>query len=294
MNYSIKFLFNMCCFCDTISAMKSKISFLTILVMMLGMNCAGASECIDDDCELSSTVVTEEISESVDFLEPQKTSGSIWSVENITTNDSQYDCEYDYNCPFTTADECEIWYKKPIHKEYVAPREPRINPIKIEDMIYAVEQSTQISANNAVFAPLVERYKMLISASKACCTEGIIYKMHNKKASDNQIYRFLKDDANYFAVGTRCLVMNNNDISSNYSNGVNGEMVTDVRNTCLCKNREWFNSLLAPFKDLYKSVPSFESSDFNYTYSDGMRRNITVSVNQDVQNTINMLSECPD
>lgn len=275
--------------------MKSRISFLTILVMMLGINYAGASECVDNDCELSSVVVSEEQEiEPVDFLEPQKTSDSIWSVQNVTNDDSQYDCEHDYNCPFATESECEIWYKKPIYTESVAPREPRINPIKIDDMIYVLENGTQISANNAVFAPLVERYKMLINASKACCSEGIIYKMHNKNASDRQIYNFLKDDANYFAVGTRCLVMNNNDISANYSNGVSGEMVTNVRNTCLCKNRKWFDSLLAPFEILYQSVPSFKSSAFDYTYSDGMRRDVTVYINQDVQNTLNMLAECPD
>lgn len=269
--------------------MKNKISFLAITAIALGVNYASASECIGDDCELSSVIVEEEIT-PVDILKPQSVSDTIWSTENISVDD----CEYDYDCPFATEQECDVWYKKPVYKESVAPREPRINVFKTDEIIYALENGTNISANNAVFAPLVERYKMLINASKACCTDGIIYKLHVKDASENQIYKFLKDDANYYAVGTRCLVMNNDNITNSYSNGVNGDMVRDVRNTCLCKNRKWFDSLLAPFIEIYKSVPSFESSAFNYSYTDSMQRNISISINQDVQNTLNMLSECPD
>ena len=271
--------------------MKNKISFLTAVVVMLGINYASASECVDDDCELSPVVIEENI-ETVDFLEPKETSDSIWATQYV--DKSQEVCEYDYNCPFSTEQECDIWYKKPVYKESVAPREPRINPIKMDDILYAVSVSCDVSANDPVFAPLVERYKMLMRASKSCCSEGILYKMRLQKASDKKIYNFLKDDANYFAVGTRCLVMDNYDISPKYSNGVNDDMIIDVRNTCLCKNRQWFDSLLAPFNDIYATVPEFKSKAFNYTYVDGMHRNITVSVNEDVQTALNMLSNCPD
>ncbi len=265
--------------------------------MMLGINYATASECIDDDCELATTIVTEtesEIPEQIDILEPQQSSNMIWAVQDTENTDSQYDCEYDYSCPFATDEECAVWYKKPVYKESVSPRAPRINSFKTENIIYALQNNVNMSANNAVFAPLIERYKMLMRASKSCCSEGIIYKLHEKDASDAQIYGFLKDDANYFAVGTRCLVMNNDDIDANYSNGVNGAMVTAVRNTCLCKNRHWFDSLLAPFSEIYQQVPEFKSAAFDYRYKDGLNRNITVSVNNDVQNTINMLASCPD
>lgn len=264
--------------------------------MALGVNYALASECVGNDCELSSLIVKEEIieEESVDVLKPQKTSDTLWASQTATTDTSYDDCEYDYNCPFATTEECDIWYKKPIYKESVAPREPRINPFKVDEIIYALESNTQISANNTVFAPLVERYKMLMNASKACCTDGIIYKMRNKNTSDKQVYSFLKDDANNYAVGSRCLVMNDDNIAPNYSNGVDGEMVTDVRNTCLCKNRQWFKSLLTPFDSIYKQVPSFKTSAFEYNYTDGMNRNITVSINEDVQNTLNLLANCPD
>lgn len=287
-----KYLFNNDYFCDTIRIMKNKISFLAVLAIALGVNCANASECVDDDCELNPVVVVEE-SETVDVLEPNEVTETIWATDTKEQSE-QIDCEYDFNCPFDSADECAIWYQKPVYKQAVNPRGPHINPIKTDDIIYALNTQPNASANNTVFAPLVDRYKMLMRASKACCTEGIIYKLHTENATDDQIYRFLKDDANRFAVGSRCLVMNNENLASSYSNGVNGKMVGDVRNACLCKNREWFDSLLSPFNDIYNRVPEFQSAPFDYTYTDGLKREITVSINTDVQNTMNMLESCPD
>jgi len=269
--------------------MKNKISFLAMIAIALGVNYAKASDCIDEDCELKPVVVVAE-SETVDVLEPHEISENVW----VSSVEKQSDCEYDFNCPFDSADECAVWYQKPVYSQAVNPRGPRINPMKTDNIVYALNTNTNASANDSVFAPLVDRYKMLMRASKACCSEGIIYKLHEKSATDEQIYKFLKDDANRFAVGSRCLVMNNEDLASSYSNGVNGKMVGDVRNACLCKNREWFDSLLAPFNDIYNRVPEFQSALFNYTYTDGLKREITVSINTDVQNTMNMLESCPD
>ena len=80
---------------------------------------------------------------------------------------------------------------------------------------------------------------------------------------------------------------------SKYSNGVTGQMLADVRNACLCKNHKWFDTLLQPFNDIYDRAPEFQRTSFTYKYIDGMQREITVSVNDDVQKTIGMLSACP-
>ena len=202
-------------------------------------------------------------------------------------------CQYDYNCPFESAEECAIWYKKPMYKTTLAPRAPHINPVRVDDMIYAIYSDANISGNDDIMSPLMQRYHMLMNASDACCTSGIIYKMRENGADDKDVYKFLKNDANRFAITKRCMVMGNEDIASRYSNGVNGQMVADVRNACLCKNHQWFESLLQPFNDIYERVPEFKESEFSYTYIDGMQREIHVSVNEEVQKTLELLSACP-
>jgi len=71
------------------------------------------------------------------------------------------------------------------------------------------------------------------------------------------------------------------------------EMMADVRNTCLCKSRDWFDSLLAPFAQMYAAAPEFKSQPFAFAYQDGLQRTVTVSINRDVRNVMYLLSACP-
>ena len=262
--------------------MKNKISFLAVLAIALNANCVYASECIGDDCEITPV----EVMEPADILMPVQ-------YEINWTETTQPVCQYDYNCPFENADECAIWYKKPVYKATLAPRAPHINPVRVDDMIIAIYSNINISGNDEVMSPLMQRYHMLRNASDACCTSGIIYKMRENGADDESVYEFLKDDANHFAITKRCLVTADEDIASTYSNGVTGRMVADVRNACLCKNRQWFDSLLQPFNDIYESVPKFQSMPFTYKYTDDMQRDLTVQVNREVQTALGLLSVCP-
>ena len=70
-------------------------------------------------------------------------------------------------------------------------------------------------------------------------------------------------------------------------------VAADVRNGCLCRGRQWFSAMLAPFQQVYSALPEFKNTQFNYTYKDGLQREITVSINNDVQNVLKQLSQCP-
>lgn len=275
---TINFLFQTSVFYDKIVVMKNKISFLAIMAIALNVNYVYASECVGEDCELTPVEIIEEINWALPTQE-------VCEIESL--------CEHDYNCPFDSAEACAVWYKKPAYKTTVAPRAPHMNPAVIDDTIFAIYSYDEVNANDSEMAPLTARYNMLMKASDACCTSGIIYKMRQNGASDKAIYEFLKNDANYFAITKRCMVMADEDISYRYSNGVDGAMVTEVRDLCLCKNQKWFISLLQPFGDIYERVPEFATEPFTYSYTDGMGRPITVSINEDVQKTINILSSCP-
>jgi len=284
--------------------MKRYVSFLSLLIIAFGINFANASECVDDGCEIDEDIVAEEIApeyetvgiiETTDVLEPEMPDGNLWFDDfdyDISAN--KYTCYYDYNCPFETATECAIWYRKPVYNETVAPRLPHLNPVKTDGILATLTFKGTISANDAMAKPLLERYQILMRASRACCTEGIIHQLRTIKTKDKKIYNFLKDDANRFAVGARCLVTSNEEIYDSYSYGVTGDMVAAVRNSCLCKNRQWFDTLLEPFYDLYQLAPEFEQMPFYYTYLDGFQREITVSVNDDVQSVLELLQYCPD
>lgn len=274
--------------------MKNTISIFAILAFAFGATCAGASECIDEDCELEQFVFEETIEE-----EPEEV--ILWSaadyeeIKKPVVSETVEVCEEtSYECPFHTVKECEIWMKKPVYSETVAPRAPHLNSLRMDEILYAINSSSSYSANDAAFKPLVDRYKMLIRASRACCMDGIIYKMHQNKLEDDKIYQFLKDDANTFAITQRCLLTTNDEILRNYSSGVDGKIVADVRNACLCKNRDWFINLLEPFNDIYYRAPQFEPDPFVYEYTDSMGRELTVYINDDVHTVMEMLAACPE
>ena len=278
--------------------MKTKISFLAVVAVVLGISNINASECVGDDCDFQPIIVEQNI-EPMDFIESdEQLMPIVVDTKPIETYDTceyteEKTCIYDYNCPFTTAEECAIWYKKPAYKTNLTPRAPHFNDVRIEEMLYAIYANYDITGNDEVMSPLVDRYKILMQASHACCAEGIIYKMRKNGASNKKIYQFLKDDTNYYAVTSRCMVMDEAEFQSSYSNGVNKKMVTEVRNACLCKNRQWFESLLQPFFDLYYRAPMFEERPFLYSYIDDMQRPVTVYINEDVRTTMSLINTCP-
>lgn len=196
-------------------------------------------------------------------------------------------------CPFETETECEIWRRKPIVRETVSPRSPKIRADKMDEFIAAARMDKNITANHPLAAPLLERYKMLMGSANACCTDGMAYSLKQAGASDGLVYKFLSDDANFYGLGARCLMITDAELDAKYPNTATAMVVADVRNGCLCRGRQWFYAMLAPFQQAYSAFPEFKDYKFNYTYTDGLQREITVSVNNDVQNVLKQLSVCP-
>ena len=292
--------------------MKRYISILSILACVFGSNYVRASECVGDECYIDEYdensdeyIENTDVSQSeyasdykIDVLRPIEPDTNNWveiEEDKCETCDIIEDSfiTFDYNCPFETAQECKVWSQKPIYNTVVAPRNPHINYIKLDGILATLTFNGTISANDAIAKPLLNRYLALMRASRTCCNEGIIYKMRTKEFNNKKIYNFLKDDVNEYAVGARCMMMDDSEISDWYSYDVTGDMVADVRDSCLCKNRKWIDSLLKPFFDLYQMAPDFEYMPFYYTYYDGFQREITVSVNDDVKKVMELLSYCP-
>ena len=96
-----------------------------------------------------------------------------------------------------------------------------------------------------------------------------------------------------FSDGSRCLMMTDKELDTKYPNTATAAVAADVRNGCLCRGRQWFSAMLAPFQQVYNEIPEFKDAQFNYTYKDGLQREITVSVNNDVQNVLKQLAQCP-
>lgn len=256
--------------------MKNKIFILSSLIATFGVAPAVASDCIGDGCDIEIPVIVED-----------------YDCEFIV--DDEFSCGIALGpiCPFDTDIECEIWRRKPIVSESINPHSPRLNNIVMENVIDAIGCDPKISANDETMAPLTRRYKLLQQSANVCCKEGFAHKMRVHDASDDLVYKFLADDANFYGFGARCLMMDDNEISGIFSSKQDIMSASDVRNECLCQNRDWYRALLRPFETLYSLSPEFAASAFYYTYTDGLGREIKISVNEDVQNVLSQLNACP-
>jgi hypothetical protein len=237
-----------------------------------------------------------------DLLAPKKPSDDLWFA-NMSKPRPEYVAQdmteivwntfYDDGCPFETQTECEIWRRKPIVRESVSPRSPKIRDANMDEFLDAANCNIHITANEPVAAPLLDRYKMLMRSAQACCTDGLVHSLKQAGASDGLVYKFMADDANFYGFGARCLMMTDKELDTKYPNTATAVVAADVRNGCLCRGRQWFNAMLAPFEQAYREMPEFKNAQFNYTYTDGLQRQITVSVNNDVQNVLQQLANCP-
>ena len=88
-------------------------------------------------------------------------------------------------------------------------------------------------------------------------------------------------------------MMSDAEIDEKYSGTATAATIADVRNGCLCRGRQWFTAMLAPFVDLWNMSPEFEASPFYWTYIDGLQREVTVAINDDVQNVLDQIATCP-
>lgn len=263
--------------------MKKIYSCFVLLLLVLNVRYAYSSDCVGADCNLTTPqkVITDNVvKHDINVID--------YGVITISS------CSLYNNCPFKTKKECNIWRKKPMVNEVVSPRSPTIDPISIHDFVLAASNNINITANDFVSYPLLERYKMLMRASSACCQDGLVYKMREKNSTDKDIYSFLTKDINSnISISDSCLVLDDGYLYENDSYSVlNADDVIGIRNTCLCKSRQWFAYLLKPFEDIYELLPEFKSADFSYTYTDGLLRTRTVSINKEVQNVLSQIKKC--
>ena len=239
-----------------------------------------------------------------ELLAPKKPCDNLWTDDVVAPRDAYTAQDMtetvqavfgatDDGCPFETETECNIWRRKPIVRETVSPRSPKLQDARMAEFVAAASCNTDIDATDPAAEPLVARYKMLMNSANACCTDGLVYSLKRAGASDGLVYKFMADDANFYGFGARCLMMTDKELDTKYPNTATAAVAADVRNGCLCRGRQWFNAMLAPFNDAYAAVPEFKDAKFNYTYTDGVGREITVSINNDVQNVMYQLTLCP-
>lgn len=248
---------------DIIPNMNKLLCFFAVFVFAFGANASDNLEMIVSK-EVSiqhqpeSFVGVEEL-----FLAPSAPNGNLWSASKEFQEKISF-----IGCPFQTNWECNIWKRKPTVMETIAL------------------PARHISKNGDYKVALLKRYNALMQAGRICCIAGMESKLKNAGATPGLIYKFMVDDANFYGFGDRCLMTTDEKLEEKYPQTATAAAVSDVRDTCLCQRRDYFDALLAPFDD-------FPDEEYEYSYHDGLKREIKVSVSEDVRIVKEQLTRCP-
>ncbi|MGI5845678.1 MAG: hypothetical protein ACOX7D_00640 [Alphaproteobacteria bacterium] len=196
------------------------------------------------------------------LLEPNNITENLWAnVKQSRILESR--------CPFQSSWECNIWKKK---------------PTVIETMVLPARH---IKKDRNYHNALIKRYETLMQVTNICCVSGMEYRLKKAGADQNLIYKFMTDDANFYGFGDRCLMMSDKSLEERHPKSATVQMVAEVRDTCLCQRRDYFDALLAPFDD-------FPDEKYEYSYYDGLKREVQVSISDDVKFIKEQLVRCPE
>ena len=244
----------------------------------------------EEDIEFSQTFGNEEIEEMFRDREARREAltPSNWQ---FTYQETTWMAHPEYqNCPFEHEFECQIWLTKPVVRVTTGSR--NLGSPNINKMIVLMRAGNGFSATAPTAKPLLNRYRALQSLATACCTSGLTHSLESAGASQALVYRFLIDDANFYQFGERCMMVHDWELDM-LENRAMAYAVGDVRNTCLCRHREYLEALLAPFVEIYNAHPPFAQDDFMWSYRDGLNRCVTVAINREVQFVLWQLRQCP-
>ena len=277
-----------------------KIFLICCLCFFAAQICAPAtsraSDCGADDCE--SFDLVEEV------LTPNRPQENLWTSETVDKyvadkqmiplagNQTLADVQQNwlasdalpFGCPFQTKSDCDIWLSKPTFSATVALPTRSLRPEQIDDLRNAIA-SGSIDMNSDAARPMMARYKRLMAMSSSCCKNGMIEKLQSAGATPGLVYKFLVDDANFYGFTERCMMMTDAELQQKYPRTATANAVSNVRNSCVCLQRDYLDALLAPFDQ-------FSNVDFVYSWTDGLNRPRTVSISQDVRAVQMQLANC--
>lgn len=138
-----------------------------------------------------------------------------------------------------------------------------------------------------------DMYHSLYRQGKYCCAYNTAQTMKRTNVHDKLIYKFLVDDINFYNSYNRCIFMSDEDVHNTFDISETAFLIKNIRNECVCNNKEKFLDKIKIFEAVYCQTPSFKNKQLTYKIKDDFGRIICKDVNRDIQVLKNLLRRCP-
>ncbi len=182
--------------------------------------------------------------------------------------------------------------KKPAYS--VSPIDLKMNDVYIDDVIERIKDAgDNLDLIKDELLVIRKKYIEILSLSRYCCSHGMTLKLENIGIDKDYIFKFMIDDKRLYELQNICMIINDNDIANLLGSIELSVIVRDVRDSCVCKNKESLSRHLELFKAIVGKTDLFKRHNIIYKYKNEIGEVVKNSIGRDMINLLNTLESCP-
>jgi len=184
-------------------------------------------------------------------------------------------------CPFRTAEECEVWRRKPVVRTGGSEsRGPSIERQRLCIIIDELRQNRRLPVESVSGRALIGAHRLMLNNGRRCCVDAAtdIIKKSGGTAQDAE--GFVSGNAEFL---DRCIAWSEDEIEKISGGGSFGEFLNEVQNRCFAVGGTNIRKMLTPFVQLFNSAPDLEELPLDYDYTDPQGQARRVSITDDVK-----------
>ena len=171
-----------------------------------------------------------------------------------------------------------------------------LNRIDYERIVSKIKQYTKDSSSVDISDELTllrKQYAEVLTLSKYCCSYGYTDKLKNIGVKDEYIFKFMIDDKKLYELQSICMLLNNSDIATLLGTVELAVITRDIRDNCICRNKEELAKKLSLFKMILDETELFEDNNMVFIYTNELNEVVKNNITRDVKNILETLQNCP-
>lgn len=166
---------------------------------------------------------------------------------------------------------------------------------KLKDLKSIINENRDSSDKDEILTYILnsinESYTSLLDVSSACCESSLSNEFRRDGASYGARYDYLINDIKTEEVQEFCMFYSDADISRSYRSSEELRVLSNAKNGCVCKNKDYINSELELFRKLFTIVGE-KDFDIIYKYDNIMGKKYDIDMTTHIKNLEKSLEYC--
>ncbi len=136
-------------------------------------------------------------------------------------------------------------------------------------------------------------YAEILMLSRYCCSYGYTSTFERIGIGNDYIFKFMIDDKRMYELQNICMLVNDKDIANLLGSVELAVITRDVRNSCVCKNKDNVAGHLELLKAVLQETMLFQKNNVMFRYKNELGETVRNNIGRDVVNLLATLETCP-